>query len=407
MRNTVSLCLLIALLAPAVAAQQGFWNPPVRVKEVSSTASDYYPQICGDNLTIRISSSRTDLPVPPPPAGGWHVWYAKRPDAHSTFSTPVFEPGAIQTSANDLAIWVMPDELWAYTSSNASLGGGVGGFDVWEWTRSSPTSLWTLNGNVTPVNSTSTDYMISVTRDHLEMYLYHGVLRAIAKSTRPSPTSAWGTAAAVTELAGFGHPAVSYDGLTMLTTNGSGQIHMSTRMLRTDLWGTPTSLTAVNQPGVTNNRPTLSADGRQIFFSCNGPGSSIWDVWMAQWVGLTTEGVPSVGASMKMHVAWPLRAGSAYQFAMSFYRTSGIPVPGVGTIPLDPDPLFWLSVSNALPTVFSNFNGFLDIYGEATATVNIPKIGALVGFPFSVGAVTYDASGITYIANGKDMQFNP
>ena len=66
-------------------------------------------------------------------------------------------------------------------------------------------------------------------------------------------------------------------------------------------------------------------------------------------------------------------------------------------------PLFVLSVSNTLPGIFASFSGFLDIHGEATATANIPNAAALVGFPFSVAAVTYDTSGITYITNGLKL----
>ncbi len=299
----------------------------------------------------------------------------------------------------------MPDEKAAYTATDANLGGGVGGVDIWEWTRTGPGLPWALKGNVKPVNSTGLDYLVSVTGDHLEMYL-QTKRGSILRSSRPGPTVAWSPAATVTELVGFGHLSVSYDGLSILLTQG-GMIHVATRNFRTNPWGTPVLLPGVNTGNATNNRPSLSPDGRQIFFSSNGPGSSIWDVWMAQWIGLTTEGVPSLGKAMKIHLAIPSRPGASYQVAMAFSHVTGIPVPGLGTIPLDLDGLLVLSVSNVVPTMFKNFGGYLDIHGEATAAVVIPAASALVGYPFSVAGVTYDAAGINYITNGKDLEINP
>ena len=62
--------------------------------------------------------------------------------------------------------------------------------------------------------------------------------------------------------------------------------------------------------------------------------------------------------------------------------TPGIPVPPIGTVPLALDALFLLSTSGALPTVFTNFAGLLDAFGEATATLNFPAVPALAGYAY-------------------------
>jgi hypothetical protein len=86
------------------------------------------------------------------------------------------------------------------------------------------------------------------------------------------------------------------------------------------------------------------------------------------------------------------------------------PLPAIGTIPLDPNPLLSVSTSGTMPSVFLDFNGVLDSSGEETGILNIPDISnipGLVGFLFNVAAVTYDSTSISYITNGKKMKLNP
>lgn len=396
----VTLALLLGFAGSALA--QGFWTPPVLIPEVSSTSSDYYPFISGDLQSIRVASSRQDLPAPPSPAGGWHIWQAQRSTRYGAFGPMVAEPGAVQTAQNDLAPWVMPDELTMYSATSTPLPGQVAGFDIYEWTRPNNTAPWTLAGNVAGVNTTGTDYMPSVTADGLEMYVTAS--NRVVQSTRLSTTAPWGPSTVVAGFTSHGHSGISMNGLELFTATG-GNLHYATRRSRQDAWTVPQPLSALNnQTSGTNNRPSLSIDGRELFFSssrpANTPGVSSVSVWTSRWVGLSLEGLPTIGQALKIHITNPVRAGAPYQVGMSFTNLGGIPIPGVGRIPLDPDDLLVLSTSGRAPAIFSNFGGVLDIQGEGTAQLNIPGNAALKGVPFEVAAVTLGQSGIDYITNG-------
>jgi hypothetical protein len=405
---------VLALLATGLPAQVGAWtlpagwSTPVIVPELSSNGSDYYPFISRDNLTFRVASSRTDIPGSP---GGWDVYQATRTNPHSPFGPITREPGAINGSTNDLGHHFMGDELTAYVAN--SQAGGVGGHDVWMFTRPNPASPWGAGIAVPQINSTSTDYCVTVTEDHLEMYLSRsGVL---AMSTRLSPTTAWGAAAPVPELntptlpANCYMPSITSDGLTMYVANsnlpgglGSYDIYVVTRMKRTDPWGTPVQVPNVNSSS-SDHRPSISPDGRQLFFASGRTAPSPLAsncIWVSYFTGLSYQNLPQVGSPLLLHVTEASKPGMSYQVGLSFSNTTGIKVPNVGTIPLDFDNLLLLSVLNQAPQVFVNFAGSLNINGEATATLIIPGDLGLVGIDFYAAAVLYDSAGINFITNG-------
>ncbi len=407
MRSLVVTAAALLLALPAGA--QGFWSPPVIIPELSSGSSDYYPYLSADLMTARVASSRNDLTPPPSPAGGWHIWMATRLTRNGPFGPMMPEPGAVQTSVNDLAPWVSGDGLTMYSASNSTSlpTAPVGGFDIWEWTRPNTSSPWAFASNVTPLNTTSTDYMPSSTSDNLEIYSTSSGV--IIGATRPTTGSPWSVATPVASLAGHGHSGVSGNGLEMYTAMG-GQLFVSTRPSRQDAFGAPTAITAVNnQASGSNNRPSLAVDGRELFFSSSRPtttpGLASNNVWRSTWTGLSIQGRPLIGQAMQIHVTNVSRAGGGYQVAMS-WGSSGIPLPGVGTIPLAPDSLFFLSITNVLPSVFQNFQGTLNINGEATATLNTPNIPAILGIGFNVAAIASSGSGPDYISNGIALKFD-
>lgn len=96
---------------------------------------------------------------------------------------------------------------------------------------------------------------------------------------------------------------------------------------------------------------------------------------------------PRPGRALRLLVSSPLEGGSFYAVALSFSTGPAIPVGGGRSVRLAPDPLFFLSLTNA--GIFSRFNGVLAASGEATATLSIPPITALSGVRFFAAAVTY------------------
>lgn len=404
MRHVVLVsCLLI--LTATLAAQVGQFGTSVNVKEVNSTTQDYYPYISADNLTLRIGSSRTDIPGSP---GGWDIYVATRTHPHSPFGPVTREPGAINGPTNDVSPHMLSSELVAYTANSST--GGKGSHDIWMFTRPTPTSPWAAGTNVGAVNTATTEYGVSVTDDDLYLLTVSG--SNIVESTRPDVKSAWGSAKTVPELTGSSPKdmGMSLDGLTVYYSvsgfsggPGGYDIVKSTRVFRTDKWSAPVLVANVNSTG-TDRSPKPSPDGRQLFFcSSQTGGLGGQDVWMAPFTGLSYQNLPRIGSPLLFHVTDATRPGMAYQVALSFTNNVGIPVSGVGTIPLDLDSLLILSTSNTVPAVFVSFGGALNINGEATAQLSLPASLGLVGFTFHTAAVTYDARGINFITNGLKL----
>lgn len=106
-------------------------------------------------------------------------------------------------------------------------------------------------------------------------------------------------------------------------------------------------------------------------------------------------GPATPGAAYGIDVGLYSEAGRSYQAAASFGCLRGIPTAW-GRIPLDADPLFFLSVTD--PLVFRNFAGSLSRSGTARMTVQIPKLSVLRGLRFFLAVITYDVAGIRRIS---------
>ena len=86
--------------------------------------------------------------------------------------------------------------------------------------------------------------------------------------------------------------------------------------------------------------------------------------------------------------------GAYYVLGASLRMRPGININGQ-YLDLGYSSLLLLSVQNVLPTIFSDFQGFLDTGGQATAHFNIPKIPTLRGLRVFFGGVV--------IPNGKNI----
>jgi hypothetical protein len=97
----------------------------------------------------------------------------------------------------------------------------------------------------------------------------------------------------------------------------------------------------------------------------------------------------------------PSAAGRSYALAASFARRPGLEMPNKEWLHLDTTgPLFLLSALNLLPSsIFQNFRGTLDPFGNATADVTIPPPLAGTGIPIFMAGVIYDSTGVIQVTN--------
>jgi hypothetical protein len=399
--------LLLVVLAVPAAAQTGFWSTPVNLSYLNTAEGDIYAHLSADLLTLRWSTSRPEIPGSP---GGWDIYRVSRPDRFSPFGPVAREPGGINTAAGELAVHVMPSETRAFLTTNAGV------LDVFETTRPTPTSPWSPLVLVGPLASIGVDRDVSVTADGTYLLFYSDRPGAVFEDIFESHfiSGTWTPPIRVAELStarADNGPNLSPDGLTchlsIAVSGTSADIHVSRRRLRTDPWGPPVRIAEVNTPAVEQDAE-VSADGREMFLSCfNRPGNiGHFDLWYSAFTGLTHQNLPQAGRPLLFHVTVPTRPGAPYQVGVALASTPGLPVPGVGTVPLAADGLFLLSIGGALPGVFTDFGGVLDAHGWATATLSLPA-GLPVGLGFSVAAVTYGPGGIDFITNGEDLAVNP
>lgn len=95
----------------------------------------------------------------------------------------------------------------------------------------------------------------------------------------------------------------------------------------------------------------------------------------------------AVGGSSPIALELAGEAGNVYVLAASARVQPGIVLPGLGVLPLEPDPLFAVSLG-ASSGVFDRFAGVLDSQGRGTAQVRIPADPRLRGLRFFISGLT-------------------
>lgn len=146
-------------------------------------------------------------------------------------------------------------------------------------------------------------------------------------------------------------------------------------------------------PATSNASLAVNGDGSIVVYASQYP-SGYYDLWV--WMDRLTRSAasaPKPGNQVALILQDPTMDGGSYLMRSAFSRAPGINLPGVGTVPLTPDALFWLS--GAAPTVFVNYAGTLNAKGQAGAFINVPNQPALKGFGFYTAAAAVKASTTT------------
>jgi hypothetical protein len=130
--------------------------------------------------------------------------------------------------------------------------------------------------------------------------------------------------------------------------------------------------------------------------SASLPTGNLGDVltWRSRILGGMNR--PARGMAYRVRMFVPSEAGRAYLAGAALGFIPGIPLGGGRWVPLNADPLFYLSMLT--PSLFAGFQGTLSGLGAAILTVNIPQVPHLHGFRFFLAAVTYDARGARVIS---------
>jgi serine/threonine protein kinase/Tol biopolymer transport system component/phage tail protein X len=220
------------------------------------------------------------------------------PPAHADFTLgiPIELGPPIWSSGHDpQGSCFSGDGLELYFSSNRP--GGLGGKDIWVAKREALDAPWGEPVNLgSPVNDAGSQIEPAISPDGLELYFGDWSDWNIRVCRRPSKDAPWSSPELLGPPVGLGHEGeveFSADGLSLyFASNRSGgygklDIWVSTRATTSDPWEEPTNLGPnVNSPA-SEGYPSVSSDGRVLFFNSDRPGSynpSGYEIWMTKRV---------------------------------------------------------------------------------------------------------------------------
>jgi len=307
---------LILCSTGRVRADFVFGKPTNLGPKVNSPNPEYDPCISADGLELYFQSTR---------AGGYgdrDIYVATRATTSDEWSQPVNLGPVINTAARDAGPEISSDGLSLYFNSNRS--GGAGNYDLYVATRQSIGEPWGEPVNLgSNVNSWADDISPSISADGLSLFFSDGdALGTVARvdsyggadiwvARRGSLSEEWGIPVGIDADINMsfiaGAPEISSDGLTLLFSGyrpngGTNDLWMATRNAVDAPWSEPVNLgPVVNSDLDADLNPSLSADGRMLYFASFRPGGSgnsdLWQVPVNAVVDLNGDGMVD-GADM-------------------------------------------------------------------------------------------------------------
>jgi len=212
------------------------WGAPLNLgTTVNSSADDLSPDISADGLSLFFDSRRS---------GGYgdrDLWVTTRASTNENWVTPVNLGVTVNSSATDACPHISPDGLSLFFASGRP--GGYGDKDLWITTRASLDDEWDTPVNLGAiVNSSALDCCPSISVDGRTLFFH---------STRPG---------------GY----------------GGRDLWVTTRPTTRDPWAEPMNLGLTVNSSAYDVGPSVSADGRTLYFYSNRPGGSgNHDLWQA------------------------------------------------------------------------------------------------------------------------------
>ena len=254
------------------------------------------------------------------------------------------------------------------------LGGGSANAD---FTFGTPTNLGS------PVNSSSTERMPSVSADGLTLYftsdrpggqgdfdIWLSELEAGRNPTELVWSQPINLGPPINTPSYDGHPYISLDGLTLFFTSdqpggyGDRDLWVSTRSTTSEPWSEPVNLGPTVNSSSRDQGPSISADGLELFFHSDRPGGyGYQDIWVTTrtttsdpWAepvnlgqGLNSavvDGVPDISSDGRMLFFRSQRNGSS-----DIWFSKRATVNNDWGIPASPGPPVNTNVSDSSPNI--------------------------------------------------------
>ena len=276
-RDIIILAVVAAVMVSGGNATADFtFGDPINLGvPVNSSYDECLPSISADGLSLYFSGWSNNRPYG---YGEIDIWLSTRDSIDDDWGEPVNAGPAINTSVKDYGPCISPDGLALYFTSNRD--GGYGIWDLWVTTRATTEDLWGEPNNLGPtVNSEYEQVYPSLSADGLS--LYFASTRAggaggydLWMTTRETTSDAWGEPVnlgpSVNSSAFDMAPSISSDGRVLFfwRSAGANEIWMTTRATTQDDWEPavklePPTNTLLRRDGT----PNLSADGSTLYFA--------------------------------------------------------------------------------------------------------------------------------------------
>jgi len=296
MKRTIVLTLALALGVVAGVAKADFvFGTPTNLG-VTGNISDIEgsPSISADRLSLyftRIGSatmSKAD------------IYVTQRASTSDPWGEPVKLGPAVNSSYYDGEPSISSDGLSLYFGSQRP--GGYGGADIWVTTRATTSDPWGEAVNLGPtINTEADDTDVCISADGLSLYIDsfreggHGGID-LWVATRETPSDAWqepvNLGTAVNGLSGDSAPSISADGRVLFFSDffsprsggqgGGADIWMTMRATVSDLWREPVNLGPAVNSFALDAHPDISTDGSTLYFTSSRPRtvgfSPLWQV---------------------------------------------------------------------------------------------------------------------------------
>ena len=267
---------------------------------VNGSGGEGYPSISADGLSLYFWSNR------PGGYSGGDLWVTTRASVSDPWGLPVNLGATVNCSTGQTMPNISADGLSLYFASDRARV-GVGG-DLWVTTRATLSDAWGPAVNLGPtVNSSAGGQGApSISADALSLYFAsdrpggYGMVD-LWVTTRTTLSDPWGPPAnlgrTVNSDAFEAHPSISADGLALFFEGGSGysdDIWVTRRATLSDPWGLPVNLGPQINTSNDEATPSISADGRTLYFCSSRPGGcgdyDLWQVFVLPIVDFNGDG---------------------------------------------------------------------------------------------------------------------
>jgi len=305
MKKAIAIVLVLALCLNMDVSKADFIvGVPTNLGEtVNSSAHDSGPCISDDGLELYFSSRRSGG------LGIYDLWVATREDKDDDWSRPVNLGSTVNSSAVDVGPNISTDGLSLYFSSTRE--GGYGGEDIYVSTRTRTEESWGEPVNLgSIVNGPATDAEPSISCDGLSLY-FHSMrddgygITDIYVTTRASKNDEWETPVNLGSTINSSDwdwaPEIQIDDLSLIFGSdrpggfGDDDIYISTRPTKDNPWSSPFNLGSAVNTSDQEARPSISADGQELYFYSNRSGGignyDLWQVSIDPVVDLNGDGI--------------------------------------------------------------------------------------------------------------------